>query len=151
MKKHILLPMMMVFAIALASPQFGASTAMAAGKAHKVVIHVDDNDKARMSMALNNAQNLDKYYKAKGEKVDIEIVAYGPGLHMYREDTSPVKSRIAAMSLQMDNIQFSACGNTHKKMSKKKKVALISEAKMVSSGVVRLMELQEKGWSYIRP
>ena len=151
MNRQILWPVMMVFAVLFSAPHITASSATAAGKVHKVAIHIDENDKARMTMALNNAENIDKYYKSKGEKVEIEIVAYGPGLHMFRDDTSPVKSRIAAMSLGMDNIQFSACGNTHRKMSKKKKVVLISEAKLVPSGVVRLIELQEKGWSYVRP
>jgi len=118
---------------------------------HKVAIHVDDNDKKRMNMALNNAANVDKYYKSKGQKVEIEIVAYGPGLHMLREDTSPVKQRIAAMGLAMNNLSFAACGNTHKKMSAKGPVKLVSEAKMVPSGVIRLIELQEKGWAYVRP
>ena len=72
---------------------------------------------------------------------------------MLREDTSPVKARIAAMALEMGNISFAACGNTKAKMAKKagKKIKLIAEAKIVPSGVVRLMELQEQGWSYIRP
>ena len=127
--------------------------AQAQAKMHKVAIHVDDRDTMRMNMALNNAQNIRKYYTAKGEKVMIEIVAYGPGLHMLRADTSPVKARVAAMSLADPDLRFSACGNTHRKMSKKagKSVVLVAEAKKVPSGVVRLMELQEQGWSYIRP
>jgi len=127
--------------------------AHADSKTHKVAIHVDENDKARMNMALNNAENVNAYYQEKGEAVEIEIVAYGPGLHMLREDTSPVKARIAAMSLEMANVSFAACGNTKAKMSKKdgKEVQLISEAKTVPSGVVRLIELQESGWSYVRP
>ena len=88
-------------------------------KIHKVAIHVDEKDAKRMNMALNNAQNIDKYYQSKGEKVLIEIVTYGPGLNMLREDTSPVKGRIAAMSLEMDNLSFAACGNTQAKMKKK--------------------------------
>ncbi len=124
---------------------------VAADLTHRVAIHVDDNDKKRMNMALNNAANVDKYYKSKGQKVQIEIVAYGPGLHMLREDTSPVKERIAAMGLSMDNLSFAACGNTHRKMSAKAPVKLVSEAKMVPSGVIRLIELQEKGWAYVRP
>jgi uncharacterized protein len=128
-----------------------AEPVLAGSDVHRVAIHVDDNNKARMNMALNNAANINKYYQSKGEKVEIEIVAYGPGLHMFRADTSPVKQRIAAMSLELDNLKFSACGNTHKRMSKKGKVALISEAKMVPSGIVRLIELQEKGWAYVRP
>ncbi len=137
--------------LALAPPSL--APAQAQTKVHKVAIHVDDRDKQRMNMALNNAQNIRKYYAAKGEKAMIEIVAYGPGLHMLRADTSPVKQRVSAMSLADPNLRFSACGNTHRKMSAKagKPVALVAEAKKVPSGVVRLMELQEQGWSYIRP
>lgn len=120
---------------------------------HKVAIHIDENDPARMNMALNNVANVRKYYDAKGEKVEIELVAYGPGLHMFRADTSPVKERISMMSMEIDNLTFSACGNTHSAMSKKagKEIELIAEANMVPSGVVQLIELQEKGYSYVRP
>jgi len=122
-------------------------------KTHRVAIHVDENDPQRMNMALNNAHNINKYYEDKGEAVEIEIVAYGPGLHMLRADTSPVKERIEQMSLAQDNLAFSACGNTHSRMSEKagKEVELMPEADMVPAGVVRLMELQEQGWTYIRP
>lgn len=139
--------LMGLFTIVIAQP------AAAGGKTHYLAIHVDDNDKGKMNMALNNAANVTKYYEAKGEKVEIEIVAYGPGLHMYRADTSPVKTRIAAMSLEHENLKFSACGNTMKGMTKKegKKPVLIGEATVVPSGVVRLMELQEQGWTYVRP
>jgi len=128
-------------------------TPAAAHKAgvHKLVIHVDDNDKGKMNLALNNAANLDAYYKAKGEELTVEIVAYGPGLHMFREDTSPVKDRIKSFGQNYDNISFRACANTLKKMSKKAPVKLVAEAKMTPSGVVHLMERQEQGWSYIRP
>ncbi len=106
-----------------------------------------------MNMALNNAENVTKYFESKGEKVIIEIVTYGPGLHMLRSDTSPVKARIEAMSLGMDNLSFAACGNTMTKMSKKEgnDIPIMSEAKQVISGVVRLIELQEDGYSYLRP
>lgn len=122
-------------------------------KIHRVAIHVDDNDPKRMNMALNNVANVRKYYDSKGEKVEIELVAYGPGLHMFREDTSPVKERISIMSLEFDNLTFSACGNTHIAMSKAagKEISLIEEAQMVPSGVVQLIELQEQGFAYIRP
>ena len=57
-------------------------------------------------------KNIKKYYDGKGQKVMIELVAYGPGLHMFREDTSPVKDRLASMSLAIEGLIFSACGNT---------------------------------------
>lgn len=129
-------------------------SAFADGKTHKVAVHVDQNDKKVMNMALNNVENLTKYFTPKGDKVLVEVVAYGPGLHMLRADTSPVKSRIAAMSLEIDGLKFMACGNTHRKMTeaaKGKTVQLLSEAVKVPSGVVRLIDLQEQGYSYIRP
>ncbi|MCP5088161.1 MAG: hypothetical protein GY952_15320 [Rhodobacteraceae bacterium] len=130
-----------------------AGPVLAAGQHHKVAIHVDQNDPKVMNMALNNAQNVTKYYDSVGDTVEIELVAYGPGLLMFVEGKSPVADRISTMSLEMENLSFAACGNTHRKMSEKvgKKVPLMSEAKVVTSGVVRLIELQESGWSYVRP
>ncbi len=127
--------------------------ALANGKVHNLVIHVDDNDAKKMNLALNNAENVTNYFESRGETVNIEIVAYGPGLMMMRSDKSPVKSRIEKMSLELDNIQFSACGVTRGKMAKKEgmEIPIMSEATMVPAGVVRIMELQDKGWNYIRP
>ena len=106
-----------------------------------------------MNLALNNVQNVNKYYESKGEEVIIEVIAYGPGLKMFFEEGSPVSERISVMSLGMDNVSFSACGNTHRKMSEKagKEIALMSEAGMVPSGVIRLIELQEEGYAYLKP
>jgi uncharacterized protein len=120
---------------------------------HKVAIQVNQNEKGVMDLALNNAKNIIDFYAAKGETVAVEIVTYGPGLHMLRSDTSPVKDRIAVMSLQNPNLIFAACGNTQANQSKaeNKSVELLSEAKVTPSGVVRLMELQKQGYAYIRP
>ena len=125
----------------------------ASAATHKIAIQVNQNDKALMDLALNNAKNVIDYYQSKGEKVAVEIVTYGPGLHMLRADTSPVKDRIAVMSLENANVTFAACGNTQANQSKaeNKPVVLISEAKVTPSGVVRLMELQKQGYAYIRP
>jgi uncharacterized protein len=120
---------------------------------HRVAIQVNQNDKAVMDLALNNAKNVIDYYAAKGETVSVEIVTYGPGLHMLRSDTSPVKERISVMSLENSNLTFAACGNTQANQSKaeNKPVLLVGEAKVTPSGVVRLMELQKQGYAYIRP
>ena len=76
-----------------------APVAAADAKVHKLVVHVDSNNPATQNLALNNVENVNKYYKDKGEKVMIEVVAYGPGLHMLRSDTSKVKGRVETMSL----------------------------------------------------
>jgi uncharacterized protein len=122
-------------------------------KSHRLVLQVNVNDPATMNLALNNATNVAQYYKDRDEKVAIEVITFGPGLHMLRADTSPVKARIEALALSSPEISFNACGNTRENMSKaeSKEIPLISEAKVVKSGVVRVMELQEQGWTYIRP
>jgi intracellular sulfur oxidation DsrE/DsrF family protein len=121
--------------------------------AQKVAIQVDERDDTLMNLALNNAKNLIDFYKAKGETVAVEIVTFGPGLHMLRADTSPVKDRISAMVREHPQLSFAACGNTQASMSKmeNKPITLIREANITTSGVVRLIELQEQGYAYLRP
>jgi hypothetical protein len=129
------------------------SSALAAdGKTHRVAIQVDQNDPAVMNMVLNNATNVIEYYRSKNEDVDVEIVAYGPGMHMLRADTSPVADRIKRLK-EMGKVQFSACNNTKQNMEKTEghAISIVPEATIVPAGVVRLMELQEQGWSYVRP
>ena len=85
--------------LAAAVAFLAASGAQAeAGKPHRVVIQVDQNDAEVMNLALNNAKNVLETYRAKNEDAVVEIVAYGPGLHMLRDDTSPVKDRIKQMA-----------------------------------------------------
>ncbi len=129
------------------------TSALAAdGKTHHVAIQVDQNDPAIMNMVLNNATNVIQYYRGKNEDVDVEIVAYGPGMHMLRADTSPVADRIKKLK-EMGKVQFSACNNTKQNMEKTEghAISILPEATVVPAGVVRLMELQEQGWSYVRP
>ena len=74
------MPYLRILPVMLIAIMLGTTStpAFAAGKVHKVAIHVDENDKGRMNLVLNNAKNVDKYYQSKGDKVEIEIVAYGP-------------------------------------------------------------------------
>ncbi|OWU83515.1 hypothetical protein ATO6_18550 [Oceanicola sp. 22II-s10i] len=127
--------------------------AWAEGMMHKVAVHVDQNDPQVLNMALNNVQNLASYYKENGDQATVEIVAYGPGLMMFVEGKSPVADRISAMALELEHVTFSACENTLENMKKKQgqDIALLDEARIVPSGVVRLIELQEQGYAYVRP
>ena len=140
---------------ALLSIAFAASAFAADTKPHRVAIQVDQNDPQVMNLALNNATNVIEYYRAKNEEVNLDIVAYGPGLHMLRADTSPVQDRIKRLKDMAfpNKIQFSACNNTKQGMEKAegKAISVVSDATIVPSGVVRIMELQEQGWSYVRP
>jgi uncharacterized protein len=129
------------------------TVAAIAHKTHHLILQVNTNDPAMMNLALNNATNVEQYYKARGEKVEIEVITFGPGLNMLRDDTSPVKDRIKAIMANSSFISFMACGNTQEIMGKAehKEIPLISQATLVKDGVVRVMELQEQGWTYVRP
>src|SRR4051812_11127228 len=134
---------------------FASITRAADQKPHRVAIQVDQNDPQVMNLALNNATNVIEHYRGKNEEVEIDIVTYGPGLHMLRDDTSPVKDRLKRLKELAfpGKVQFSACNNTKQGMEKTegKSVPILADATIVPSGVVRLMELQEQGWSYVRP
>lgn len=144
---------MLKWAAAMVLTAMSLTAALAQDTTHKLAIHIDENDPAVMNLALNNVQNVFSYYKEKGEKVVVEIVAYGPGLNMFVEDKSPVKDRISAMALEQPDLTFSACGNTLAGMTKKAghEIKLMGEAVVVSAGVVRLMELDAEGYTYLKP
>jgi intracellular sulfur oxidation DsrE/DsrF family protein len=133
---------------------FASASPAADGKPHRIAIQVDQNDPQVMNLALNNASNVIEYYRGRNEDVSVDIVAYGPGLHMLRTD-SPVQDRIKQLKdmVPAGKIRFSACNNTKQAMEKAegRAISVLSEASLVPSGVVQLMELQEQGWSYVRP
>lgn len=141
-----------LLALAVAAAPFTFSAPAVAGT-HHVAIHVDENDKARMTQALNNAKNIEKYYQEQEEEVVIEIVAIGPGVTMLRSDATPVGDLISTLSQQLKHISFAACGNTLRGITQREGKAppLLDQVKVVPSGAVRLMELQEQGYSYLRP
>jgi intracellular sulfur oxidation DsrE/DsrF family protein len=143
-------------AVALQTKQTTARIAKrpaAEAKLHRLILQVNSNEPAMMNLALNNAANVAQYYKDLGQKVQIEIVTFGPGLHMLRDDTSPVKAQIKALAQSTPAISFKACGNTQENMHKaeNKEIPIIPEATVVKSGVVRVMQLQESGWTYVKP
>jgi uncharacterized protein len=141
--------------VALMSMAFTSASPAADGKTHRIAVQVDQNDPQVMNLALNNVNAVIEYYRAKNEDVDIDVVAYGPGLHMLRADTSPVQDRIKRLKDMVfpGKIVFSACNNTKQGMEKAEghAISILPDASVVPSGVVHLMELQERGWSYVRP
>ena len=115
---------------------------------NKLVIQVSTDDPRTQKIALNNAVNLQKLYGI--DNITIEIVAYGPGLGLM---TTKSGQADRVTSLAMQDITFSACGNTMKKVAKKsgKMPELLEGVGQVTAGVARIMELQQQGYAYIRP
>ncbi len=122
-----------------------AQAQQASAQRNKVVIQVSDADPGKWNLALNNARNLQANLGAAN--VDIEVVAYGPGIGMLKID-SPVGGRVDEATAA--GIKVVACEIT---MSGQKLVRgdMLNGIGYVPAGVVELMSRQQQGWAYIRP
>lgn len=128
-----------------ASLSTGAAAQTPAQPQAKVVFQVSDADAGKWNLALNNAKNVQQEYGAS--KVQIEIVAYGPGISMLKDD-STASNRVA--EAVQSGIEIVACENTMK-AQKLTKADMNKSVGYVSAGVVELMKRQSEGWAYIRP
>ena len=142
-----------VFVVAIAAPFLIASHAQSTSstgqkhlkKRHKIVIQVSDNDSAKWNLALNNAKNLQDDVGAAN--VDIEIVAYGPGIGMLKLE-SPSASRVA--DAMKANVKVIACENTMRGQ-KLTRDDMLPALTYVPAGVTQIMTRQTQGWAYLRP
>ncbi|TAN58881.1 MAG: hypothetical protein EPN20_15825 [Magnetospirillum sp.] len=129
------------------------SPAAAESKLHRVAIQVSDGDPARMNLALNNAINIVKVYQARKEAVEVRIVTYGPGVTLVRSDSSPLATRVKSFVDGVPEVGFDVCDNTLTGLRKTegREIPIFDGVTHVEAGAVTLMELQEQGWSYLRP
>jgi intracellular sulfur oxidation DsrE/DsrF family protein len=128
-----------VLALLLALPVLGQETRQ------RVVFQVSDADPAKWNLALNNARNVQA--DLGKENVEIEIVAYGPGLPMLKAE-SKVAGRLAQA---LDSgVALLACENTMQN-TKVSRDEMYYGIKYVQAGVTHLMKRQREGWAYIRP
>lgn len=111
----------------------------------KVVVQVSDGDVAKWNLALNNAKNVQDDLGASN--VDIEIVAYGPGIGMLKADSVAANRVGEALAA---GVKVIACENTMR-AQKLTQADMVSKIGYVSAGVVELMQKQQQGWAYIRP
>lgn len=119
-------------------------TASSGGKTG-VVIQVSDNDPAKWNLALANAKNVQQ--ELGKDNVNIEIVAYGPGLEMLKF-ASPVGPKMDEAA--QAGVKLLACGNTMKNQ-KVTKQDLHPTAQVVKAGVIEIMDRTREGYTYIRP
>ena len=138
--RHLMLGFVMAFAVLTHS-----AVSMAAQQKAKIVLQVSDNDPAKWNLALNNARNAqDDLGK---DNIDIEIVVYGPGIHMLRMDATTATRVTQAIK---SGISIVACENTMT-AQKINKADMHDAISYVPAGVIQLMKRQQQGWAYIRP
>ena len=146
MIKRFMLPLLAVFLL-------GTSVSHASKESkpfaeERIVLQISDPNPFKQTLVLNVASNLLKHYGQ--DKVDIEIVAFGPGLRLLFKDNSN-KTRITKLSGA--GVQFSACKNTIRNMGKKlgHPPELNTVATPVSAGVVRIIDLVNQGYKLVKP
>ncbi len=141
--------MLLVFLLAIPfSYQVQASVESKPFAEHRIVLQISDPNPFKQTLVLNVASNLLKYYGS--DKVDVEIVAFGPGLRLLFKGNA---NRKRISSLNSEGIRFSACKNTIAAMTRKlgHKPDLNTHAVPVSAGVVRIINLISKGYVLIKP
>lgn len=113
-----------------------------------VVLQISDDDPTKQTLVLNVASNLVKHYGP--DKVDIEIVAFGPGLRLLFKENSNVP-RIDGLA--GSGVRFAACDNTYARVTELlgKAPELNPHATHVSAGVVRIMDLVADGYTLVKP
>ena len=111
----------------------------------RLVIQVSDAEPAKWNLALNNAKNVQEELGAKN--VEIEIVAYGPGLGMLKKD-AVTSGRVDEAT--MAGIRVVACENTMRSQ-KLTRADMHSQSSYAPAGVVQIMQRQSQGWAYVRP
>ena len=116
---------------------------------HHVVLQISDANLVTQELILNVASNLITYYGT--DKLDLEIVAYGPGLQLLLADNANA-SRIHTLAKSYD-IKFDACENTLDALTRKlgHKPALNPDAQLVPAGAARIIQLVRHGYVLMRP
>ncbi len=143
----------MLAGLALAPQALAAEQDSDWGPVHRLVLQISDSDPAKMTSVLNVAANVSRHYSEIGEEVEIRIVAFNDGLDMLRTDRSPVLDRLDSFSQSMPNVTFNACGNTIDSVTRSEGTAppIVQSATTVQAAVVTLIELDEAGWTIVRP
>jgi intracellular sulfur oxidation DsrE/DsrF family protein len=146
--KKLLLSLSLLLALAAIVPTTKAAEDNKPFADERIVLQISDSDPQKQTLVLNVASNLIKFYGP--DKVDIEIVAFGPGLRLMFKDNVNT-GRIQGLT---DNgVKFAACKNTIAHMTKLlgEPPELNPNATPVTAGVVRIIELENQGYKLIKP
>ncbi len=141
--KSITNKIMVLIALAILVP----SLSFAADR--KMAIQLNSSDPLTQKMALLNARNL-KAVIGK-DNIDVELVVYGPGLSALKIESAN-SSRIKDL-MDRYGLKVSICEGTLKSYAKRHggEPDIIEGVSRVPTGAIRILELQEQGYAYMRP
>jgi len=140
---------LLISKVALALALTLAGNALAADPSpqkRRVVLQVNEDDEDTWDQALKLAENMLENAGGK-DKIDIQIVAFSPGILMVVNDSS-VAGRVSKAAAS--GIQVRACAYTLgvRHLSPDK---LAPGVKTVPFGALEIVDKQQEGWAYIKP
>ena len=118
-------------------------------KKHKAFFHLNEGDTKKAVAVLVNMQNFVDVVGWKNIEA-LELVVHGPGLRPFLAKTIDPEVKGKIETLLTGGLKMGACQITMKRQNIKLE-ELIEGLPPIPSGVVRVMELQEKGYAYIKP
>ena len=144
--KGVLLTLL-VGALCVSTVGCGGTAAVLSQEPHRVVMHLNSGEEKVQRGLLNNIRHL--YQETGREQLRVELVAHGAGLTLLTKKDSVLATEVEKLKTAYD-VQFTACSNTMKAQGLTR-TDLIDQVDRAVPAMVRLMELQEQGWSYIKP
>jgi intracellular sulfur oxidation DsrE/DsrF family protein len=130
----------------------GAAANGPVAKQPRVLVHVTNDDPARLTQTLDDIESLLTYYHQAHEKAQIEVVLNGKGLDLVRSDTSKFAKRISQLQKNYKNLTFAACQNTIDRLKREHGiiVRLLPGVTVIDSGMAEIMRRQDQGWAYLQ-
>lgn len=123
---------------------FTHSNAQTNTENHKVIFQMSSADTEEQLGLISNLESLKQGW---GDKIQIEVVAHGPGISFLMNEKT-----VAAEGIQKminEGVVFVACENTMRKKNIKEE-QLLDGVKTVPMGIGEIILKQEQGWSYIK-
>lgn len=129
----------------------GASHLKEQPRQHKVVYHLSEAGVDQARFVLGNIRNTITGVGGTGNVEAIELVVHGPALKTFVVAGMDPQLKAMLSELQGQGLAFGACGNTLKAFSLTLEQLPRGAQPLPQGGVVRIMELVEQGYVYLRP
>jgi intracellular sulfur oxidation DsrE/DsrF family protein len=149
--KHTALMALVVVAVMVAAGSGEASHLKEQPRKHKVVYHLSEPGVDKARFVLGNIQNTITGVGGVANVEAIELVVHGPALRTFVTATMDPQLKTMLADLQSQGVVFGACGNTMKAFSLSLEQLPKGAHHLPQGGVVRIMELVEQGYVYLRP
>ena len=117
---------------------------------HRIVYQLADGGNDRAKFVLGNLRNHVRGVGSQNIEA-VELVVFGPALKSFVAKTMDPEIRQMLEVLQTQGVTFAACGNTMKNFNITLEELPDGTKTLPQGGVVRIMELEDAGYRYIRP